>query len=85
MKAVVLRVNSPGGSAVASAIIGRELDLTKEVKPVIVSMGNYAASGGYWISANADYIFADPPPSRDPSVCLAPFLTCKASSTTRWG
>lgn len=60
VKAVVLRVNSPGGSAVASAIIGRELDLTKEVKPVIVSMGNYAASGGYWISAKADYIFADP-------------------------
>ena len=60
VKAVVLRVNSPGGSASASAIIGHELDLTKEVKPVIVSMGNYAASGGYWISANADYIFADP-------------------------
>ena len=60
VKAIVLRVNSPGGSAVASAIIGRELDLTKEAKPVIVSMGNYAASGGYWISANADYIFADP-------------------------
>ena len=60
VKAVVLRVNSPGGSAVASAIIGRELDLTKAVKPVIVSMGNYAASGGYWISAKGDYIFADP-------------------------
>ena len=60
VKALVLRVNSPGGSALASAIIGRELDLTKEVKPVIVSMGNYAASGGYWISAKADYIFADP-------------------------
>ncbi len=60
VKAVVLRVNSPGGSAMASAIIGRELDLTKAVKPVIVSMGNYAASGGYWISAKADYIFADP-------------------------
>ena len=59
IKAIVLRVNSPGGSAVASAIIGRELDLTKAEKPVIVSMGNYAASGGYWISANADYIFAD--------------------------
>ena len=59
VKAIVLRVNSPGGSAVASAIIGRELDLTKEVKPVIVSMGNYAASGGYWISAKGDYIFAD--------------------------
>ena len=60
VKAIVLRVNSPGGSAVASAVIGRELDLTKEVKPIIVSMGNYAASGGYWISAKADYIFADP-------------------------
>ena len=60
MKAIVLRVNSPGGSAVASAIIGRELDLTKAEKPIIVSMGDYAASGGYWISAKADYIFADP-------------------------
>jgi len=60
IKAIVLRVNSPGGSAVASAIIGRELDLTKAEKPIIVSMGNYAASGGYWISAKADYIFADP-------------------------
>ena len=60
VKAVVLRVNSPGGSALASAIIGRELDLTKEVKPLVVSMGNYAASGGYWISAKGDYIFADP-------------------------
>ena len=60
VKAIVLRVNSPGGSAVASAVIGRELDLAKQVKPVIVSMGNYAASGGYWISAKADYIFADP-------------------------
>ena len=60
IKAIVLRVNSSGGSAVASAIIGRELDLTKEVKPIIVSMGNYAASGGYWISAKADYIYADP-------------------------
>ncbi len=60
VKAVVLRVTSPGGSALASAIIGRELDLTKEEKPLIVSMGNYAASGGYWISAKGDYIFADP-------------------------
>ena len=60
VKAVVLRVNSPGGSALASAVIGRELDLTKAVKPIIVSMGNYAASGGYWISAKGDYIFADP-------------------------
>ena len=60
VKAIVLRVNSPGGSAVASAIIGRELDLAKAEKPIIVSMGDYAASGGYWISAKADYIFADP-------------------------
>lgn len=60
VKAIVLRVNSPGGSAVASAIIGREVELASNEKPVIVSMGNYAASGGYWISANGDYIFADP-------------------------
>ena len=60
VKAIVLRVNSPGGSALASAVIGREVELATKEKPVIVSMGNYAASGGYWISANADYIFADP-------------------------
>ena len=60
VKAIVLRVNSPGGSALASAVIGREVELAVKEKPVIVSMGNYAASGGYWISANADYIFADP-------------------------
>ena len=60
VKAIVLRVNSPGGSAMASAIIGRELDLAREKKPLIISMGNYAASGGYWISAKGDYIFADP-------------------------
>lgn len=57
--AVVLRVNSPGGSALASDIIWRELDLLKKEKPVIVSMGNYAASGGYYISCNADSIFSD--------------------------
>lgn len=60
VKAIVLRVNSPGGSALASAVIGREVELATKEKPVIVSMGNYAASGGYWISANADYIFANP-------------------------
>ena len=59
VKAIVLRVNSPGGSATASEIILRELLLTKKEKPVIVSMGNIAASGGYWISAGADYIFAE--------------------------
>ena len=60
IKAIVLRVNSPGGSALASENIWREVDLTKKVKPVIVSMGDYAASGGYYISAAADSIFADP-------------------------
>lgn len=60
IKAVVLRVNSPGGSATASDQIAREVRLTTEDKPVIVSMGNYAASGGYQISAYADRIFASP-------------------------
>ncbi len=59
VKAIVLRVNSPGGSATASEVILREILLTKEEKPVIVSMGNVAASGGYWISAGADQIFAE--------------------------
>jgi len=60
IKAVVFRVNSPGGSAIASDMIWREVKLTSEVKPVVVSMGNYAASGGYYISAAADKIFASP-------------------------
>lgn len=60
IKAVVLRVNSPGGSALTSEIIWREVELTKKVKPVIVSMGDVAASGGYYIASNADYIFAEP-------------------------
>ncbi|MDF2479420.1 MAG: protease [Sphingobacterium sp.] len=60
VKAVVLRVNSPGGSALASDIIWREVILTKKIKPVIVSMGDVAASGGYYISAAADSIFAEP-------------------------
>ena len=60
VKAIVLRVNSPGGSALASESIWREVELTKKVKPVIVSMGDYAASGGYYIAAAADSIFADP-------------------------
>ena len=59
VKAVVLRVNSPGGSATASEVILREILLTKKKKPVIVSMGNVAASGGYWIAAGADQIFAE--------------------------
>ena len=59
IKAVVLRVNSPGGSALASDVIWREVALLKESKPVVVSMGDYAASGGYYISAPADYIYSD--------------------------
>jgi protease-4 len=60
VKAVVLRVNSPGGSALASDVIWREMLLTKKVKPVVVSMGNVAASGGYYIACAADKIFAYP-------------------------
>ena len=59
VKAIVLRVNSPGGSATASEVILREILLTKKKKPVIVSMGNVAASGGYWIAAGGDRIFAE--------------------------
>jgi protease-4 len=60
VKAVVLRVNSPGGSAFASEVIQREVIALKAKKPVIVSMGNYAASGGYWVSTFGDRIFAEP-------------------------
>jgi len=60
VKAIVLRVNSPGGDALASEIIRREVELASNDKPIIVSMGNLAASGGYWISTSADYIFAQP-------------------------
>src|SRR5690606_19896606 len=60
VKAIVLRVNSPGGDAVASELIWREVELTKKVKPVIVSMGDLAASGGYYIACNADKIIAEP-------------------------
>ena len=60
VKAIVLRVNSPGGSALTSELIWREIEITKKVKPVVVSMGNYAASGGYYIAANANRIFAEP-------------------------
>ena len=60
VKAIVLRVNSPGGSALTSDIIWREVELAKKVKPVIVSMGNVAASGGYYIAVGANKIFAEP-------------------------
>jgi protease-4 len=59
IKSIVLRVNSPGGSATASEAILREILLTRKHKPVVVSMGNVAASGGYWIAAGADCIFAE--------------------------
>lgn len=60
VKAVVLRVNSPGGSALASELMWRELALLKAKKPVVVSMGNLAASGGYYISCHASVVFANP-------------------------
>jgi protease-4 len=59
VKAIVFRVNSPGGSSLASDAIWREVTLAKKQKPVVVSMGDYAASGGYYISCGADSIFAD--------------------------
>ncbi|MFG6429985.1 signal peptide peptidase SppA [Roseateles sp. LYH14W] len=61
IKAVVLRVNSPGGSAFASEIVRRELELTRTAgKPIVVSMGDVAASGGYWIATSSDAVIADP-------------------------
>jgi protease-4 len=61
VKAVVLRVNSPGGSAFGSELVRRELELTRAAgKPVVVSMGDVAASGGYWITMSADEVIADP-------------------------
>ncbi|MGQ9620154.1 MAG: signal peptide peptidase SppA [Bacteroidales bacterium] len=60
VKAIVMRVNSPGGNAIASDMIWRELSLAAQAKPVVVSMGNYAASGGYYISVPATMILASP-------------------------
>ena len=59
IKAIVLRIDSPGGNALTSDLIWREIELTKKVKPVVVSMGNLAASGGYYIACNADKIYAE--------------------------
>lgn len=60
VKAIVLRVNSPGGSATASDVIQREAILARKAKPLVVSMGNLAASGGYWIATYSDRIYAEP-------------------------
>lgn len=60
VKAIVIRIDSPGGSALTSELIWREIELTKKVKPVVVSMGNIAASGGYYIACNANKIIAEP-------------------------
>ncbi|YAF94134.1 MAG: signal peptide peptidase SppA [Nodularia sp. CChRGM 3473] len=59
IKAIVLRINSPGGSATASEVMQREIQLTRKVKPVVVSMGDIAASGGYWIASDSHRIFAE--------------------------
>lgn len=59
VKAIVLRIDSPGGNALTSDLIWREIEVTKKVKPIVVSMGNYAASGGYYIACNASKIFAE--------------------------
>lgn len=59
VKSIVLRIDSPGGDALTSELIWREIELTKKVKPIVVSMGNYAASGGYYIACNANKIFAE--------------------------
>ncbi|WP_392534501.1 signal peptide peptidase SppA [Nostoc sp. C117] len=60
VKTVVLRINSPGGSATAAEVMQREVKLTRQVKPVVVSMGDLAASGGYWIASDSNRIFAEP-------------------------
>jgi len=59
VKAIVLRIDSPGGDALTSDLIWREIEITKKVKPVVISMGNLAASGGYYIACNANRIFAE--------------------------
>ncbi|MDF5728649.1 MAG: signal peptide peptidase SppA [Rhizonema sp. PD38] len=60
VKAIVLRINSPGGSATAAEVMHREIRLTRQIKPVVVSMGDLAASGGYWIATDSNRIFAEP-------------------------
>ena len=60
IKAVVLRINSPGGSAYGSEQIWHEIELTRKIKPIVVSMGDVAASGGYYIACNADMVMLQP-------------------------
>jgi protease-4 len=84
IKAIVLRINSGGGSALASENIWRELTLAKVEKPLVVSFGDVAASGGYYIAAAADSIFAQPIRSPVLLVYSASFLTCKAFSIISW-
>lgn len=78
VKAIVFRVNSPGGSALASDIIAREVQLAAAKKPVVVSMGDYAASGGYYISAYATKIVAQPNTLTGSIECLVFIRTCKS-------
>lgn len=85
IKAVVLRVNSPGGSASASETIQRELRLIRKDKPVVVSMGTVAASGGYWISTAADRVFAEPTTITGSIGVFGMFLNFQELATAKLG
>ena len=85
VKAIVLRVNSPGGSATASEEIRRELQLARAHKPVIVSMGTVAASGGYWISTASDRIFAEPGTITGSIGVFGMFLNVQGLATDKLG
>lgn len=84
VKAIVLRVDSPGGSALTSELIWREIELTKKKKPVVVSMGNVAASGGYYIACNANKIVAEPNTITG-SIGVFGVLPTFHPLATRWG
>lgn len=85
IKAVVLRVNSPGGSALTSDIIWKEVQLTGRSKPLIVSMGNVAASGGYYISCAADTIVADPTTLTGSIGIYGQFFSGEKLFRNKWG
>jgi protease-4 len=85
VKAIVLRVNSPGGSATASEAIQRELRQARASKPVIVSMGTVAASGGYWISTSSDRIFAEPTTITGSIGVFGMFLNVQGLATDKLG